>query len=39
MMPWNTKAFSEPTRAFTMTRALAILDGLRGGGDRLRRAS
>jgi len=39
MMPWNTKAFSAPTRAFTMTRALAILDGLRGGGDQLRRAS
>ena len=39
MMRWNTKAFSAPTRAFTMTRALAILDGLRGGGDQLRRAS
>ena len=39
MMRWNTKAFSEPTRAFTMTRTLAILDSLRGDGDRLRRAS
>ena len=28
MMPWNTKAFSAETRAFTMGRALAILDGL-----------
>ncbi len=39
MMPWNTKAFSADTRAFTMGRTLAILDGLRGGGDQLRRAS
>ena len=39
MMRWNTKAFSQQTRAFTMGRALAILDGLRGGGDQLRRAS
>ncbi len=39
MMPWNTKAFSADTRGFSMGRALAILDGLRGGGDRLRRAS
>src|SRR5262245_41197036 len=30
MMRWNTKAFSQPTRNFTMSRALAILDGLRG---------
>ena len=39
MMPWNAKAFSAETRAFTMGRALAILDGLSGEGDRLRRAS
>jgi len=39
MMPWNTKAFSPATRAFTMERTLAILDTLRGGGDELRRAS
>jgi carboxymethylenebutenolidase len=29
MMPWNKKAFSQPTRDFSMGRALAILDGLR----------
>jgi len=34
MMRWNTKAFSAETRAFTMGRALAILDGLRGGDAR-----
>jgi carboxymethylenebutenolidase len=39
MMRWNTEAFSETTRAFSMGRAIAILDGLRGGGDQLRRAS
>ncbi|MBX9778001.1 MAG: dienelactone hydrolase family protein [Xanthobacteraceae bacterium] len=39
MMPSNPKAFSPETRAFTMGRALAILDGLSGEGDRLRRAS
>jgi carboxymethylenebutenolidase len=39
MMPWNKKAFSADTRAFSMGRALAILDGLGGEGDRLRRAS
>jgi len=40
MMPWNTKAFSAPTRAFSMGRALAILDGLRAESrDRLRQAS
>jgi carboxymethylenebutenolidase len=38
MMPWNTKAFSAPTREFSMGRALAILDGLRGEA-RLRQAS
>jgi len=39
MMKWQVKAFSPETRAFTMGRALAILEGLAGGGDRLRRAS
>jgi carboxymethylenebutenolidase len=39
MMRWQVKAFSAETRAFTMGRALAILDGLRGEGDRLRHAS
>jgi carboxymethylenebutenolidase len=39
MMPWNAKAFSADTRAFSMGRALAILDALSGEGDRLRRAS
>jgi carboxymethylenebutenolidase len=41
MMPWNTKAFHPETRAFSMARALAILDGLRGAGERqkLRQAS
>ena len=42
MMRWNTKAFHPETRAFSMARALAILDGLRGAGERqkkLRQAS
>jgi carboxymethylenebutenolidase len=41
MMRWNTKAFHQETRAFSMRRALAILDGLRGEnrGQALRRAS
>src|SRR5713101_7578235 len=39
MMPGNVKAFSHPTREFSMTRALAILDGLRGEGQQLRQAS
>ena len=41
MMKWNTKAFHAETRAFSMGRALAILDGLRGAGERpkLRHAS
>jgi carboxymethylenebutenolidase len=41
MMPWNTKAFSQPTRDFSMARALAILDGLRGKSEQqaLRQAS
>jgi carboxymethylenebutenolidase len=30
MMPGNAKAFSAPTRAFSMGRALAILEALRG---------
>jgi carboxymethylenebutenolidase len=38
MMPWNTKAFSASTREFSMGRALAILDGLRGEAG-LRQAS
>jgi hypothetical protein len=40
-MKWNTKAFHAGTRAFSMTRALAILDGLRGADERpkLRQAS
>src|SRR5271165_1780402 len=41
MMRWNTKAFSQPTRDFSMARALAILDSLRSAGERqkLRQAS
>ncbi len=39
MMKWQVKAFSPEKRAFTIARALAILDGLAGEGDRLRRAS
>jgi carboxymethylenebutenolidase len=41
MMRWNTKAFSQQTRDFSMARALAILDGLRGAGEqpKLRAAS
>jgi carboxymethylenebutenolidase len=41
MMPWNTKAFSQPTRDFSIGRALAILDGLRGADEprKLRQAS
>jgi carboxymethylenebutenolidase len=41
MMPWNVQAFSQQTRDFSMSRALAILDGLRGEGARqtLRQAS
>jgi carboxymethylenebutenolidase len=33
MMRWQTEKFSEATRAFSMQRALAILDGLRGEGE------
>jgi carboxymethylenebutenolidase len=39
MMPDAGAAFSAKTRAFSMTRALAILNDLRGGGERLRKAS
>lgn len=39
MMPGAGDAFDARTRAFSIARALAILDGLRGGGERLRRAS
>jgi carboxymethylenebutenolidase len=41
MMPGNAKAFHPQTREFSMARALAILDGLRGEGKRqtLRQAS
>jgi len=40
MMPWNTKAFSPPTREFSMGRALALLGALRGAGrEKLRQAS
>ena len=39
MMPRSTKAYDPKTRAFSMKRAFAILDGLKGGGDNVRRAS
>jgi carboxymethylenebutenolidase len=39
MMPGAPKAFDQKTRDFSMKRALAILDGLRGGGVPLRKAS
>ncbi|MEA2904567.1 MAG: carboxymethylenebutenolidase [Alphaproteobacteria bacterium] len=40
MMRWNTRAFHPQAREFSMTRALAILDGLRGAGRQsLRQAS
>jgi carboxymethylenebutenolidase len=39
MMPDAAAAFSAKTREFSMTRALAILNDLRGGGERLRKAS
>jgi carboxymethylenebutenolidase len=39
MMPMAGEAFDAKTREFSLQRALAILDGLRGGGERLRRAS
>jgi carboxymethylenebutenolidase len=39
MMPDAGAAYSKPTRDFSMARALAILGDLRGGGERLRKAS
>ena len=39
MMPDGGAAFDRKTREFSMARALAILDTLRGGGERFRRAS
>jgi carboxymethylenebutenolidase len=39
MMPGSPKAFDRSTREFSMQRAVAILDGLRGGGATLRKAS
>src|SRR5436189_5393523 len=39
MMPGSPKAFDQKTREFSMKRAVAILDGLRGGGAALRKAS
>jgi carboxymethylenebutenolidase len=39
MMPMSTNAYDPKTRAFSMQRALAILDGLRGGGAQMRKAS
>jgi carboxymethylenebutenolidase len=38
MLPGSPQAYSAPTRAFSMQRALAILDGLRGEGRTLRQA-
>jgi carboxymethylenebutenolidase len=38
MMETNPKAFDRKTRDFSMERALAILDALRGEGERLRKA-
>ena len=39
MMPDAGAAYSKPTRDFSMARALAILGDLRGGGEKLRKAS
>jgi carboxymethylenebutenolidase len=39
MMPDAGAAFDEKTREFSMARALAILDRLRGGGEKMRKAS
>jgi len=39
MMPDAGGAFSKATRDFSMARAIAMLDDLRGDGDRLRKAS
>ena len=38
MMESNPKAFDKKSRDFSMERALAILDGLRGESERLRKA-
>ena len=38
-MPGSPKAFDQKTREFSMKRAVAILDGLRGGGAAMRKAS
>ncbi len=38
MMRGNPEAFDAKTRDFSMERALAILDGLRGEGERMRKA-
>ena len=38
MMRENPKAFDQKTRDLSMERALAILNGLRGGGERMRKA-
>jgi len=38
MMRGNLKAFHQPTYDFSMERALAILNGLRGAGESLRKA-
>ena len=38
MMQTNPKAFDRKTYDFSMERALAILAGLRGGGERMRKA-
>jgi carboxymethylenebutenolidase len=39
MMPDAGAAYDAKTREFSFARAFAILDGLRGGGERLRKAS
>ena len=39
MMPDAGSAFSKTTREFSMARALAILNNLRGSGEKLRKAS
>jgi carboxymethylenebutenolidase len=39
MMPGSPKAFDRKSRDFAMQRAFAILGGLRGGGEALRKAS
>ncbi len=39
MMPLAGEAYDAKTREFSLARSFAILDGLRGGGEGLRRAS